>query len=228
MAASANPILEAKEARDPTLFCTAYKRARFYLFGRVEPEDVKGQGDRDVFNERPTRDEQTMATAAPVKVAAALGTQAVIHTDMGDIHIRLFPEHAPKAVENFIGHAKSGYFEGVIFHRVIPKFMLQTGDPLGDGTGGTSIWGKEFEDEFSPTIRHDRPYTVSMANAGPNTNGSQFFITTTVCPWLDNKHTIFGRVVHGLEVVHAIENVKTDKVDKPYEDIKITNVSVEA
>ncbi|KZP01316.1 peptidyl-prolyl cis-trans isomerase [Calocera viscosa TUFC12733] len=228
MAASANPILNAKEVRDPTLFCTGYKRARFCMFGRVEPEDVKGQGDRDVFNERPTRDEQSIAAAAPVKAAAALGTQAVIHTDMGDIHIRLFPEHAPKAVENFIGHAKSGYFEGVLFHRVIPKFMIQTGDPLGDGTGGTSIWGKEFEDEFSPSLRHDRPYTVSMANAGPGTNGSQFFITTTVAPWLDNKHTIFGRVVHGLEVVHAIENVKTDKVDKPFEDIKIVNVSVES
>ncbi|EJU03203.1 peptidyl-prolyl cis-trans isomerase [Dacryopinax primogenitus] len=227
MAASANPILEAKETRDPTLFCTAFKRGRFYMFGRLEPEEVKGQGDRDVLNERPTRDEQTMAASIPIKKTAVLATQAVIHTELGDIHIRLFPEYAPKAVENFVGHAKSGYFEGVIFHRVIPKFMIQTGDPLGDGTGGTSIWGTEFEDEFTPALRHDRPYTVSMANAGPNTNGSQFFVTTTVCPWLDNKHTIFGRVVHGLEVVHVIENVKTDKVDKPYEDIKIVNVSVE-
>lgn len=125
--------------------------------------------------------------------------------------------------------------------------MIQTGDPLGDGTGGTSIWGREFEDEFSTAVKHDRlvvlvrglflapytatflhrPYTLSMANAGPNTNGSQFFITTVVTPWLDNKHTVFGRVVHGLEVVHAIENVKVNKGDKPYEDIKIINVDVE-
>ncbi|CAE6448309.1 unnamed protein product [Rhizoctonia solani] len=227
MAASANPILANKEERDPTLFCTAYKRPRFYMFTREEPEDNKLSGDRDVFNEKPTREEQTIASAQPVKSAQSLSTTAVIHTTMGDIHCRLFPEHAPKAVENFVGHAKSGYFEGVIFHRVIKKFMLQTGDPLGDGTGGTSIWGREFEDEFSPAVKHDRPYTLSMANAGPNTNGSQFFITTVVTPWLDNKHTVFGRVVHGLEVVHAIENVKVNKVDKPFEDIKIINVDVE-
>ncbi|CEL62551.1 peptidylprolyl isomerase domain and WD repeat-containing protein 1 [Rhizoctonia solani AG-1 IB] len=217
MAASANPILANKEVRDPTLFCTAYKRPRFYMFTRDEPEDNKVSGDRDVFNEKPTREEQTIASAQPVKTAQSLGTTAVIHTTMGDIHCRLFPEHAPKAVENFVGHTKSGYFEG----------MIQTGDPLGDGTGGTSIWGREFEDEFSPAVKHDRPYTLSMANAGPNTNGSQFFITTVVTPWLDNKHTVFGRVVHGLEVVHAIENVKVNKVDKPFEDIKIINVDVE-
>ncbi|CAE6454009.1 unnamed protein product [Rhizoctonia solani] len=222
MAASANPILATKEERDPILFCTAYKRPRFYMFTREEPEDNKISGDRDVFNEKPTREEQTIASAQPVKAAQSLGTTAVIHTTMGDIHCRLFPEHAPKAVENFVGHAKSGYFEGVIFHR-----MIQTGDPLGDGTGGTSIWGREFEDEFSPAVKHDRPYTLSMANAGPNTNGSQFFVTTVVTPWLDNKHTVFGRVVHGLEVVHAIENVKVNKVDKPFEDIKIINVDVE-
>ncbi|EJC97808.1 peptidyl-prolyl cis-trans isomerase [Fomitiporia mediterranea MF3/22] len=229
MAASANPILASKETRDPTLFCTGYKRQRFYMFTQTEPEDMKDQGDRDVFNERPTRDEQTTASAAPVKASgpSPIAHAATIHTSEGDIHIRLFPEHAPKAVENFVGHARSGYYEGIIFHRVIPKFMIQTGDPLGDGTGGDSIWGREFEDEFTSALRHDRPYTLSMANAGPNTNGSQFFITTTATPWLDNKHTIFGRVLRGLEVVHAIENVKTNKLDKPFEDIKIINVEVE-
>ncbi|KAG8891912.1 cytochrome P450 monooxygenase 71, partial [Tulasnella sp. 408] len=130
------------------------------------------------------------------------------------------------AVENFAGLAKRGYYDGVIFHRVIKKFMIQTGDPLGDGTGGESVWGREFEDEFTPALRHDRPYTLSMANAGPNTNGSQFFVTTTVTPWLDNKHTIFGRAITGLEVVHAIENVRVDKTDKPFDDIKIVNVDV--
>jgi peptidylprolyl isomerase domain and WD repeat-containing protein 1 len=228
MAASANPILANKETRDPTLFCTAYKRPRFYMFTRSEPEDSKGGGDRDIFNERPTREEQTIAAAhEPKSATAASATKAVIHTTMGDIHIELYPKQAPKAVENFVGHARSSYFEGIIFHRVIKKFMIQTGDPLGDGTGGDSIWGREFEDEFSPELKHDRPYTVSMANAGPNTNGSQFFVTTTVTPWLDNKHTIFGRVLHGREVVHAIENVRVNKVDKPFDDIKIISVEVE-
>ncbi|KAG6890621.1 hypothetical protein C0995_006597 [Termitomyces sp. Mi166 len=228
MAASANPILANKAQRDPTLFCTGFKRGRVYLFTRSEPEDNK-LGERDVFNERPTRDEQNVAAAAP---AAKIGpspvaNSATIHTTVGDMHLRLFPQQAPKAVENFVGHARSGYFEGIIFHRVIAKFMIQTGDPLGDGTGGTSIWDREFEDEFSDDLKHDRPYTVSMANAGPNTNGSQFFITTTATPWLDKKHTIFGRVISGYEVVHTIENVKVSKIDKPYEDIKIINVEVE-
>ncbi|TRM64013.1 hypothetical protein BD626DRAFT_493498 [Schizophyllum amplum] len=229
MAASANPILADKGQRDPTLFCTGFKRERFYMFTRSEPGDQKS-GERDVFNERPTRETQNIASAAPAAASSGpspLADAATIHTTVGDIHMRLFPQHAPKAVENFVGHARSAYFEGVIFHRVIPKFMIQTGDPLGDGTGGTSIWGREFEDEFSDELKHDRPYTVSMANAGPGTNGSQFFITTTATPWLDKKHTIFGRVLSGLEVVHAIENVKTNKGDKPYEDIKIVNVDVE-
>ncbi|KAK0487678.1 hypothetical protein IW261DRAFT_633981 [Armillaria novae-zelandiae] len=227
MAASANPILADKAQRDPSLFSTAYKRPRFYIFTRSEPDNK--EGERDVFNERPTREEQNIASAVPVALngPSPLANSATIHTTVGDIHMRLFPAQAPKAVENFVGHARSAYFEGIIFHRVIPKFMIQTGDPLGDGTGGMSIWGREFEDEFSDDLRHDRPYTVSMANAGANTNGSQFFITTTATPWLDKKHTIFGRVISGLEVVHAIENVKANKADKPFEDIKIVNVDVE-
>ncbi|EIW81070.1 hypothetical protein CONPUDRAFT_165295 [Coniophora puteana RWD-64-598 SS2] len=228
MAASANPILANKGSRDPTLFCTGHKRQRFYLFTRSEPGDSKIH-DRDVFNEKPTREEQTIASASATgkNGPSPVANSAVIHTSMGDIHLRLFPQQAPKAVENFVGHARSGYFEGVIFHRVIPKFMIQTGDPLGDGTGGTSIWDREFEDEFSDDLRHDRPYTLSMANAGPGTNGSQFFITTTTTPWLDNKHTIFGRAHSGLEVIHAIENVKTNKMDKPWEDIKIINIDID-
>jgi len=116
-------------------------------------------GDRDVFNERPTRDEQSVAAASAGQARTGpspLANSATIHTTLGDIHMRLFPQQAPKAVENFVGHARSGYFEGVVFHRVIPKFMIQTGDPLGDGTGGMSIWGKEFEDEFSDDLKHDR------------------------------------------------------------------------
>lgn len=116
-----------------------------------------------MFNERPTREEQSIATSAPVGKSgpSPLANAATIHTTLGDIHMRLYPTQAPKAVENFVGHARSSYFEGIIFHRVIPKFMIQTGDPLGDGTGGTSIWGREFEDEFSDDLKHDR-YTMSF------------------------------------------------------------------
>lgn len=115
-------------------------------------------GDRDIFNERPTREEQSVASASVVNTSgpSPIANAATIHTTLGDIHLRLFPQQAPKAVENFVGHARNGYFEGIIFHRVIPKFMIQTGDPFGDGTGGTSIWGREFEDEFSDDLKHDR------------------------------------------------------------------------
>lgn len=226
MATSANPLLLEKEGRDPTLFATAYQKQRFYIFSRSEPEETKG-GERDIFNEKPTREEQSLAMVAPVAEVAATGHSAVIHTTMGDIHFRLFPEHAPKAVENFVQHSKNGYYNGIIFHRVISKFMLQTGDPLGDGTGGASIWGSEFADEFTPALRHDRPYTLSMANAGPATNGSQFFITTVPTPHLDDKHTIFGRVTAGMDVVHNIEEVRTDKTDKPHEEIKMVSIDID-
>ncbi|CAG8473353.1 10592_t:CDS:10, partial [Cetraspora pellucida] len=221
MAASDNPLMKESEATDPTLFCTAFKRNRFFMFTQREPDAHDShKGDRDVYNEKPSREEQTVASATPTK--QKLGNTAILRTTSGDIHIRLFPEYAPKAVENFVTHAKNGYYNNVIFHRVIKGFMIQTGDPLGDGTGGESAWGSEFEDEFHRDLRHDRPYTVSMANAGPNTNGSQFFIT----PWLDNKHTIFGRATAGMDVIHTIENAKTDKLDKPFEDIKILNIEV--
>ncbi|KAJ1674297.1 Peptidyl-prolyl cis-trans isomerase cyp15, partial [Spiromyces aspiralis] len=209
---------------EPTLFCTAYKRNRFYMFTRNEFDmTVSSRGDRDVFNEKPTREEQKLAIEAASK---KLETKAIIRTTYGDIHIELYPQYAPKAVENFVTHAKSGYYNNLIFHRVIKNFMVQTGDPLGDGTGGESIWGKDFEDEFTPELRHDRPYTVSMANAGPNTNGSQFFITVAQTPWLDNKHTIFGRVFRGMDVVHNISRAKVDKTDKPLDDINIVNIEV--
>ncbi|PNY25228.1 Peptidyl-prolyl cis-trans isomerase cyp15, partial [Tolypocladium capitatum] len=172
MGASSNPLLQESEARDPVLVATGVGKARFYMF--TNDGDVS-RSTRDVQNERPT------TLGGPKKEGNArqkeTGDAAVLHTTYGDIHIRLFPDAAPKAVENFVTHARSGYYNNTIFHRVIRKFMVQGGDPLGDGTGGESIWGREFEDEFS-SLRHDRPFTVSMANAGPNTNGSQFFITT--------------------------------------------------
>lgn len=171
MGASSNPLLQESETRDPILVATGVGKVRFYMFNNEE--DVS-KSTRDVQNERPTM----LGQKKDSKVKKAeTGTGAVIHTTYGDIHIRLFPDAAPKTVENFVTHSKNGYYNSTIFHRVIRKFMIQGGDPLGDGTGGESIWGREFEDEFS-SLKHDKPYTVSMANAGPNTNASQFFITT--------------------------------------------------
>ena len=140
--------------------------------------------------------------------------------------MKLFNHECKKTIENFTIHAKNGYYDNVIFHRVIKGFMVQTGDPLGDGTGGESIWGGDFEDELSKNLKHDRPYTVSMANSGPNTNGSQFFITTVACPWLDNKHTVFGRVYKGFDVVQDIESAKVNKHDKPLDAIKIVGIDI--
>ena len=171
MAASNNPLLQESEVRDPILFVTGVGKVRFYMFSN---DENISKSERDVQNEKPTNPNARKAVQAK---AAETGTAAIVHTTYGDIHLRLFPDAAPKAVENFVTHAKTGYYNNTIFHRVIRKFMIQCGDPLGDGTGGESIWGREFEDEFS-TLKHDKPYTVSMANAGPNTNGSQFFITT--------------------------------------------------
>ncbi|KAL1999382.1 hypothetical protein VTN02DRAFT_4591 [Thermoascus thermophilus] len=221
MAASANPLLQAAEERDPMLVATGFAKIRFYMF--TNETDIS-KTSRDIQNEKPQQTAARDTAAAASRAAENTGTSAILHTTMGDIHLRLFPSAAPKAVENFTTHARNGYYNNTIFHRVIRKFMIQGGDPHGDGTGGESIWGGEFEDEFS-TLRHDRPYTLSMANAGPNTNGSQFFITTEKTPWLDGKHTIFGRAVAGLDVVHKIENVRTYK-EKPEEDVRIVSISV--
>ncbi|GKY93570.1 hypothetical protein MPSEU_000324400 [Mayamaea pseudoterrestris] len=217
---------------DALVVALAHDKRRFYVFSHVDPvldpdapEDVLTR--RDIWNEAPTVDDRRYhsdvhASADNSKTA----TKAILRTTMGDIHIQLFAQQVPKTIENFVGHSRSGYYDGVIFHRVIKGFMLQTGDPLGDGTGGESIWGGDFEDEFVPGLRHDRPFTVSMANSGPNTNGSQFFITTTPTPWLDNKHTVFGRVVQGMDICMQIENMKTDDLDKPLDEIRIQNVDL--
>ena len=172
MAASENPLLQEAEARDAMLVSTASSKVRFYMYTN---DSTASKSARDVQNEKPRAAASNKKMDS--KALAATGTTATLHTTYGDITIRLFPDAAPKAVENFVTHARNNYYNNVIFHRVIRKFMIQTGDPLGDGTGGESIWGKEFADEFS-NLKHDKPYTVSMANAGPNSNGSQFFITT--------------------------------------------------
>ena len=183
---------------------------------------------------------------------------AVMHTSMGDITLRLFPDKAPKAVENFVTHAKNGYYNGLIFHRVIRDFMIQGGDPTGTGMGGESIWGKPFEDEFDLECRNYRG-ALSMANAGPGTNGSQFFIVQASSvpasmlaqmkqladrgfpaavtenyekiggtPWLDFKHTVFGQVCAGMEVVDAIAAVAVGANDKPKTPVTIDAIDITA
>ena len=178
-----------------------------------------------------------------------------VHTNQGDFTLELFPEVAPKTVENFVTHAKNGYYDGIIFHRVIEDFMIQGGDPTGTGMGGESIYGRTFEDEFSREA-FNLYGTLSMANAGPNTNGSQFFIVTAKqvpaqmlkqlkdggwpeeiveeyakvggTPWLDHRHTVFGRVVEGMDVVLKIEGVERNAQDRPLEDVVIESMDVKA
>jgi peptidylprolyl isomerase len=150
----------------------------------------------------------------------------VLETTQGDVEIELMPGIAPLAVANFVGHIKSGYYDDLIFHRVIEGFMVQGGDPLGTGTGGESIWGKNFPDEFSPEARFDTEGLLAMANSGPMTNGSQFFITTSKPEWLNDKHTIFGKVVNGYDKVKKIEGVEKGAGDKPVEDQKIVKAYI--
>ena len=169
-----------------------------------------------------------LMVAGAVGLGAAEGEmqrpRARIQTGKGAIVIELYQDAAPKTVANFVKLAKDGFYNGILFHRVIPGFMVQTGDPTGTGTGGP---GYTFADEFSPALRHDGPGVVSMANAGPNTNGSQFFITLAPAPWLDGKHAVFGRVVEGQEVVEQIGAAPRDAQDKPLTDIAMTSVTFE-
>ncbi len=192
-----------------------------------------------------------------VRTPVAGDTVATMKTNMGDIRILMFPDAAPKSVENFVTHAKNGYYDGIVFHRVINDFMIQGGDPTATGCGGESIWGRPFQDEFSPDY-HNLRGALSMANAGPGTNGSQFFIVQakevdsrliaqmeqlsdrgfpTACvedyknlggtPHLDFRHTVFGQVIEGMDVVDAIAAVETDPRDKPLNDVVILGIDVE-
>jgi peptidyl-prolyl cis-trans isomerase A (cyclophilin A) len=169
----------------------------------------------------------------------APGTYAVLETSQGEIVARLFEKEAPKTVANFIGLAegtrefsdartgqktKRAYYDGLGFHRVIPDFMIQGGCPLGTGTGGP---GYNFADEFHPSLRHDKPGKFSMANAGPGTNGSQFFVTVAATPWLDNRHSIFGEVVEGLDVAIKISKLPRDSSDRPRTPVVIQKVRIE-
>ncbi len=157
---------------------------------------------------------------------AALPSRVTLETSRGTIDLLLYPDRAPRTVENFLGLVEKGYYDGIIFHRVIPGFMIQGGDPTGTGRGGSSIWGKPFEDEFHPDLRFDRPGLLAMANSGPNSNGSQFFITVAATPWLNNRHTIFGEVTGGYEVVEAIVNSPAGDGNRPREEQKILKAAV--
>lgn len=186
-------------------------------------------------------------------LANVTGPKATIKTNHGDIKVQLFPDQAPKAVENFVALAKDGYYDGIIFHRVIPDFMIQGGDPTGTGAGGESSFGGSFEDEFSPEA-FNLNGALSMANAGPNTNGSQFFIVSNEnvpaqmvdqmkdagypeevvaayknggTPWLDFRHTVFGQVIEGMDVVKEISAVDRDAQDRPTEDVVMESVVIE-
>ena len=154
---------------------------------------------------------------------------ALFETSKGNIEIELRPDLAPKAVENFTTLAKKGYYNGQIFHRVIQNFMIQGGDPTGTGAGGESIWNQPFEDEFAPNAVFDKAGILAMANKGPNTNGSQFFITTVPTYWLNGRHTIFGYVKNGFDVVRKIENVQTNgkyEGNKPLEGVTINSITI--
>ena len=148
-------------------------------------------------------------------------TIVVLETTQGIVELKLFPEIAPKACENFIGLVKKGYYDGIIFHRIIKEFMIQGGDPTGTGRGGDTIWNYPFEDEFKEDVIFDRPGILAMANAGPNTNRSQFFITTVPTPWLNQKHTIFGEVIAGYENIEKIESQPVDPGSRPLAEQKI-------
>ncbi len=150
----------------------------------------------------------------------------VFETNQGTIEITLMPDVAPKTCENFIGLVNKHYYDGISFHRVIKNFMIQGGDPTGTGAGGESIWGRSFEDEVKPTVRFTKPGLLAMANRGPNTNGSQFFITTVATPWLDMRHTIFGEVTSGMNIVKKIEGCPTNTRDCPVDAVKIVKAYV--
>src|SRR5215831_6003036 len=153
------------------------------------------------------------------------GTRANFETSMGNFTIELFEQQAPKTVENFVKLAEKKFYDGVIFHRVIDGFMIQGGDPTGTGRGGP---GYQFADEFHSSLKHDSEGTLSMANAGPNTNGSQFFITLAPTPHLDNRHSVFGNVVEGMDVVRKIGKTKTSKPgDRPVVDVVMNKVTIE-
>lgn len=227
MAASQNPAFQHPSPSMPCLFCTGMEKNRFFLVTRNEPKrDAAKDGvilaSRDAQNERVEASKSTLQSID----MPAVGNFVVLHTDLGDIKIELFPEKAPKTVTNFVTHCKNGFFNGVTFHRVVRDFMIQTGDPTGTGTGGVSIWNAPFEDEFHSSLSMDKAFMVCMANSGPNSNGSQFFITVVPTPWLNGKHTIFGKVVSGFETALKISMLPVNKRSCPLDSTCIRDVEI--
>lgn len=159
----------------------------------------------------------------------ASNPRVLLQTTQGDVTLELYPNVAPVAVENFTTHVKNGYYNGLTFHRIIKNFMIQGGDPTGTGAGGESIWKKPFKDEFKSGVIFDKAGILAMANAGPRTNGSQFFITTAPTPWLNGYHTIFGRVVQGMDTIAKLNNIATNGQrggDRPLQSQKIIKATV--
>lgn len=192
----------------------------FFLFvGCTNKDEVREKKNLDTTTE-------TIQSTIPSKESDSM-TIAIIKTNMGIIELELFADLVPKTVENFVGLAKKGYYDGIIFHRVIDKFMIQGGDPTATGGGGESFWGDNFNDEFVATLRHNTAGILSMANAGPKTNGSQFFITLVPTPWLDGKHTVFGQVITGMGVVSEIGKVAKGPNDRPLKDVVMEKVEIE-
>ncbi len=177
--------------------------------------------------------QQHKVSKLELKVKSLMNTKpdeilvAVIKTNMGKMELKLYPHKTPMTVENFVALALSKYYNGVTFHRVIDKFMIQGGDPTGTGRGGRSIWGRNFPDEFRPELKFTDAGVLAMANAGPNTNGSQFFITLVPTPWLNYHHTIFGHLIKGMDVLKSIGKVKTDKRNKPIKPVVMESVTIE-
>ncbi|KIV84207.1 hypothetical protein PV11_06174 [Exophiala sideris] len=177
--------------------------------------------------------DSTSSSSFPPNTAPSSGIEyaqnsqgVVLHTTLGDITIALFSQDTPRTCQNFATLAASGKYDNVVFHRIIPGFMIQGGDPDGTGRGGKSIYGGKFKDEFVPELRHTRKGILSMANSGPNTNGSQFFITLAATPHLDDKHTVFGEVAAGMDVVDRLGAVRTDSSDRPLEEVSIMRCDV--
>lgn len=205
---------DAKECPDGSFVSREGPNCEF----KACPEGIAKEEPKQTINA--TRNLNSAATTE-----VNMNTLVELETTMGKMKIKLYDDKAPKTVENFKTLVQKGYYDGTIFHRVIKNFMIQGGDPTGTGTGGP---GYTIKDEFGPGLKHDKKGLLSMANAGPNTGGSQFFITLAATPWLDGKHAIFGELVEGMEVLDKIGNTPTNAQDKPRTEVKIVKVKVES